>query len=55
MRRFELDEDGDGYKFYQEQQHGSSDRDKDSYPGSVKPSDGEPAETAEEEDGLAAQ
>ncbi len=44
IRQFERDEDGDGYKFYQEQQHGSSDRDKDSYPGSVKPQSEEPAD-----------
>ena len=50
VRQFEQDEDGDGYKFYQEQQHGASDRDKDSYPGSVKPMGEEPAD-----DGLAAQ
>ncbi|MDE0021869.1 MAG: tetratricopeptide repeat protein [Candidatus Poribacteria bacterium] len=38
VSRFEQDEDGDGYKFYQERQHGSDDEDKDSYPGSVHPS-----------------
>ena len=38
VNRFEQDEDGDGYQFYQERQHGSSDEDKDSYPGSVQPS-----------------
>lgn len=38
VSRFEQDEDGDGYPFYQERQHGSSDEDKDSYPGSVHPS-----------------
>ena len=37
VSRFEQDEDGDGYPFYQERQHGSSDEDKDSYPGSVHP------------------
>ena len=44
IRQFEQDEDGDGYKFYQEQQHGASDRDKDSYPGSVKPQSEKPAD-----------
>ena len=44
IRQFERDEDGDGYKFYQEQQHGASDRDKDSYPGSVKPQSKEPVD-----------
>ena len=38
VSRFEQDEDGDGYQFYQERQHGSSDKDEDSYPGSVHPS-----------------
>ncbi len=38
VSRFEQDEDGDGYKFYQERQHGSDDEDEDSYPGSVHPS-----------------
>ncbi len=38
VNRFEQDEDGDGYPFYQERQHGSDDEDKDSYPGSVHPS-----------------
>ena len=37
IRQYEQDQDGDGYLFYQEQQHGSSDLDKESYPGSVKP------------------
>ena len=34
VRQFELDQDQDGYLFYQEQEEGTSDQDADSYPGS---------------------
>ncbi len=33
VRQFELDQDGDGYKFYKEQEAGTSDQDADDYPG----------------------
>ena len=36
MRQFELDQDGDGYMFYQEQQAGTSDQDANDYPGAQK-------------------
>ena len=32
VRQFETDEDGDGYKFYIEQEAGTSDRDPNDYP-----------------------
>ena len=34
VRQFELDQDQDGYLFYQEQEEGTSDQDATSYPGS---------------------
>ena len=34
VRQFELDQDEDGYPFYQEQEEGTSDQDANSYPGS---------------------
>lgn len=34
VRQFEYDEDGDGYRFYQEQEAGTSDKDANAYPGS---------------------
>lgn len=34
VRQFELDQDQDGYLFYQEQEEGTSDQDANSYPGS---------------------
>ncbi len=33
VRQFEMDEDGDGYEFYVEQEAGTSDRDPNDYPG----------------------
>ncbi len=33
VRQFEIDQDGDGYKFYVEQEAGTSDRDPDDHPG----------------------
>ncbi len=33
VRQYELDQDQDGYQFYQEQQEGTSDQDANSYPG----------------------
>ena len=33
VRQFELDQDGDGYKFYKEQEAGTSDQDANDYPG----------------------
>lgn len=34
VRQYELDQDQDGYKFYEEQENGTSDQDASSYPGS---------------------
>ena len=34
LRQFELDQDQDGYMFYEEQEEGTSDQDPNSYPGS---------------------
>ncbi len=36
VRQMELDEDGDGYMFYQEQEAGTSDQDKNDHPGAKK-------------------
>lgn len=36
VRQLAIDEDGDGFKFYEEQQHGTSDKDPESYPGDRK-------------------
>jgi len=33
VRQYELDQDQDGYKFYVEQENGTSDQDPNSYPG----------------------
>ncbi len=33
LRQFELDQDQDGFKFYEEQEEGTSDQDPNSYPG----------------------
>ena len=33
VRQFEIDQDGDGYKFYFEQEAGTSDRDPNDHPG----------------------
>ena len=33
VRQFEIDQDGDGYKFYVEQEAGTSDRDPNDHPG----------------------
>ena len=33
VRQYELDQDNDGYKFYQEQESGTSDQDPNSQPG----------------------
>lgn len=33
VRQYELDQDGDGYRFYQEQEAGTSDQDASSHPG----------------------
>ncbi len=35
VRQYELDQDQDGYKFYVEQEHGTSDQDPKSYPGAA--------------------
>ena len=37
VRQFELDQDGDGYKFYKEQEAGTSDQDANDYPGAQQP------------------
>ena len=33
VRQYELDQDDDGYKFYEEQEAGTSDQDASSHPG----------------------
>lgn len=38
VRQFELDQDGDGYMFYEEQEAGTSDQDANVYPGVQQPS-----------------
>ena len=37
VRQFELDQDGDGYLFYKEQEAGTSDQDANDYPGAQQP------------------
>jgi len=44
VRQYELDQDGDGYLFYQEQEAGTRDEDPNDYPGAKKEQMAEPQE-----------